>query len=281
MDFPCGCQRSSDRRPLSVRVLGALALLVASACSNDPVYFPSTPEVLTTDPSVMPTGDAGAAVAVLVLKVPIAVEDEAATAARMDLAVELGIPADQVPKARRADTDLEVEWSITSFGDKDSSVQIAVNGANEFFRYDPGMFVDPTDEEAEVPPPLFGGPTGKPVPLPAGQTITGIIREDQLYEAAQDLDGITRAGIIPEFALITHWPTDDINGGMGGVLATVPGPAVPLLIELDVYLLANVKTELRATLRVRDRSGRLRPTEQDPALLIPASLTVFTPPPPP
>jgi len=244
------------------------------------VYFPSTPEVLATDPSVMYGGDAGPA-PTLVLKVPIAVEDEEATAKRMDMANELGLSPDQVPKARRADTDLEVEYSITSLSEEDTHVQIAVNGANEFFRYDPGVYVDPTDEEAVPPPPLFGGPQGRPIPLAAGETVTGLIREDQLYEAEQDIDGITRAGIVPEFALLTHWPTDDITGGMGGALPMVPGDAVPLLLELDVYLVADVKAELRATLRVRDRSGRLRPTEEDPALLIPASTIVFVPPPPP
>jgi hypothetical protein len=260
---------------------GALALALLGACSTDPVYFGSNPPSMDFLPGgQQPDAGADAApgtVTGLVLTVPMAVETPDDVAARTDLAMQLGLTADQIAKVRRDDTDLEIEWSVTNLTDQDGRAQLAVNGANEFFRYDPTMFVDPTDQEAQPPPPLLGG---KPILLPPGGMVTGLFREDELFEAAQDLDAITRGGVVPEFALLTRWPSDDISGGTGGELAMIPSAAIPLLLQINLNLETNVSAELKATLRVRDRSNRLRPTEQNMTLLVAPSTAVFMPPPP-
>lgn len=226
--------------------------------------------------------DAGAdaapgAVTGLVLTVPMAVETPDDVAARTNIAMQVGLTADQVAKVRRNDTDLELEWTVINTTQQDGRAQLMVNGANEFFRYDPTIFVDPTDKEAKAPPSLLGG---KPILLPPGGTVSGLFREDELYEAAQDLDAITRGGVVPEFALLTRWPTDDVTGGKGGQLAMIPSAAIPLILQLNVNLDTNVAAVVKATLRVRDRSGRLRPTEQNAALLVAPSTAIFIPPPP-
>jgi hypothetical protein len=223
----------------------------------------------------MSTDAADGGVTQLVLTVPIAVETEKQAQERMDLAGQLGLQPDQVPTARRDSTDLEIQWTLVNGTDKLAIAKLAVIAANEYFRYDPAAFV--TDPQENAPPPLAGG---KPIMVPAMAQVSGLIREDELAEAAQDLDAFTRGGVIAQKALITRWKTGDVTGGMGGMLDTIPSAAIPLLLELDLSAEADQPLTLTATLRVRDRSGRLRPTEMDASALVPASGTVYTPPAP-
>jgi hypothetical protein len=58
--------------------------------------------------------------------------------------------------------------------------------------------IDPDDDEE--PPPLLGNMA--PVSIPAGATVTGVFREDQIREAAIDLELITRAHYNPFRALL-------------------------------------------------------------------------------
>ncbi len=236
------------------------------ACSSDPVYLEAVPPSLTT-------GDEGAP-ATLRLSVPFAVETEDQAAERMELATSLGLPVEQVPTARRDDVDLEIEWSLTNNGEEQTVAFLTANGANELFAYDPGAII--VEDEEDAPPPLMGG---RPVILPAGATVSGLFREDELIEAAQDLDAFTRGGVIPERALIERWPTPDVTGGTGGALETIPSAAIPVLLVIDVAVAAGEPVTLTAKLRVRDRTGRLvaNPTAAD-ALVAPAA-TIFMPTP--
>jgi len=211
----------------------------------------------------------------LKLTVPMALPTADDDKARMDLATQLGLTIDQVPTLRRDDTDLELEWALSNAGDKEASATLAVNGANEFFRYDNLQIV--VGENENVPPALMGG---RPITVPAGQTVTGVFREDDFIEAAQDLDSMSRAGYNYTRALITRWTSKDISGGMGGVLDVIPSAAIPLLIEVTIGVDSDQPLKLTANLRVRDRTGRLRPTETDTAKLVAPSATVFQPPPP-
>jgi len=205
------------------------------------------------------------------LVVPLAVETEGQAADRASLAMKLGLPVEQVPTARRDETDLEIEWTLVNEGGEDAEAQLAVIGANEYFAYDPQALV--VDEDEDEPPPLMGG---RPISVPAGTTVAGVFREDELAEAAQDLDGFSRAGVNPQLALITRWDSLDVTGGAGGALAEIPSEAVALLLELDVSVTTDQPLTLVAKLRVRDRSGRLRPTATDG--LVAPSTNVYTPP---
>jgi hypothetical protein len=265
MDLPVGTERPDHQGLLSVRLLGALIAL-AGACSDDPVYLASVP------PALEMAG--GADGGTLALTVPIALATADDEKARMSLATQLDLPLDQVPTARRDDTDLELEWSLANDGAKAANAKLAVNGASEYFRYDPALAK--TMDMKDEPPPLLGG---RPIAVPAGQTVTGVFREDELAEAAQDLDGFARAGVNLDRTLITRWPTRDVTDGMPP-LAFIPSAAIALLLELDIGVSSDQPLTLRAVLRVRDRSGRLRPTQMDRSQLVPPSTTAYVPPPP-
>jgi hypothetical protein len=266
-----GFERANHKSVLSVHFLCALTLaLGAVACSDDPVYLQSVPPALefapNNDPDAMPP-------APLDVTVPMALPTPDDDAERMSIATKLGLQPDQVPTLRRDDTDLELEWQLENAGTKDVVASLAVNGANEFYRYDPSMIM--VGEEQDAPPPLMGG---RPIMIPAGGSTTGVFREDDLREAAQDLDAMSRAGYNYTKALITRWSTPDISGGMGGMLDVISSEAIPLLLDLQVMVNSNSPLRLTVTLRVRDRTGRLRPNETDATKLVPASTNVFQPP---
>jgi hypothetical protein len=241
-------------------------ILLGAACASDPIYLAAEP------PSIVTGDGTDGGVAALVLTVPMLVEDDEAAERRAAIAEELDLPLEDIPTVRRDETDLEVEWTLTNDGEEDAVARLAVIAANELFRYDPTVFAE--DEEDE-PPPLMGG---RPIDVPAGRAVSGVFREDELAEAAQDLDAFTRGGVVAQRALVTRWPTRDVTGGEGGILPEIPSRAVPLLLELVLSVEADRPLTVTALLRVRDRSNRLDENAVDPGTLVPASTTVYVPP---
>jgi hypothetical protein len=271
MAVPVRRERTGHEGVLSLRVLVALTLLLAGACSSDPVYLAAVPPALDWAPVTDP--DAGTPPPLL-LSVPMALPTADDDKERMAVATRVGFAVKDVPTVRRDDTDLELEWSLANPGTMDAHAKLAVNGANELFLYDPALV--PVGRNEDRPPPLMGG---RPITVPAGQTVTGVFREDELAEAAQDLDAFSRGGVNLTRTLITRWPTLDVTGGMGGALDHIPSAAIPLLLRLTIAVDADRPLRLAATLRVRDRTGRLRPIETNAAALVAPSTTAYIPPP--
>jgi predicted small lipoprotein YifL len=252
--------------------LAALALLASSAAcgTGEPVYIDPSPRAIEVDPANMMSPSAVATV-----RLPVRQENAAQSLQRQRLAMTLGLTPEQVPQARRDDYEVSLEWTVKNLSDTEGTAKIFILGGNEFFFYDPTMFqVDPRDPP---PPPLLGG---IPIVVPALGQVSGVFREDQIAEASQDWDAISRAGVVAENALLTQWPSEDVSGGTGGELTTIPSPAVAALIQLDVTLDADQHMVLEYTLRVRDHGTRLAPFETDLGALVPPSMTAFTPPPP-
>jgi hypothetical protein len=130
------------------------------------------------------------------------------------------------------------------------------------------------DVDDEPPPPLLGG---IPIVVPPLGTVSGVFREDQLAEAAQDLDALTRWGFTPERAILDQWDDGRILDDAGTVLA--PSQIIPALLRLDVTFDANLHMVLEYTLRVRDETERLAPYEDQTWMLVtPAAGGAFMPP---
>jgi hypothetical protein len=252
-----------------VRLIPLLAL-PGLACADDPVYLNPTPAAIEVNgPSAPPTATAS-------LVVPVRLETEAERMRREALAAELMLTPDQVPTVRRDELELEVEWTIKNLDAQPGNAVLTAVAANEWFAYDPTAFiVDP--EEDEAPPPLLGG---IPLELPASGTVSGVWREDELAEAAQDLDAFTRHGITPERAILDQWDSGDIVDDAGALL--MPSEAVPSLLQIDVAFAADTHMVLEYVVRVRDHSGRLAPYEDETWMLVqPAANGAYVPPPPP
>lgn len=241
-----------------------LAAAVASACDGEPVYLSPTPAAV----EVVGAGNAGTASVV----VPVRIETEAQLQARLELAMQLGVGPGLVPSVRRDEIDLQLDWTIKNLSDQEGTAVLTVVAANELFSYDPALFVVDIDDEG--PPPLLGG---IPTIVPPLGTVSGVFREDQLAEAAQDLDALTRWGFTPERAILDHWDDGTIVDDAGMLLA--PSLIIPALLRIDVTFDANQHMVLEYTLRVRDRTNRLAPYEDEFWMLVtPAAGGAFMPP---
>ena len=214
---------------------------LALGCNNDPIYVqpPAAVEV---------NGDGTAVLSTLLLPIRLETAEEAER--RALLMTDLGV---MVPFVTRDDLDLSVEWTVKNVSDADGVARIHMNGANEWFGYNPAVFVPEGADDVEPPPPLSGD---VPLEIAAGDERSGVFREDQLAEASLDLELITRGGITPFAALLAiQEEMDEIDAA--GV--PVPSEAFASLVRVDISLIADRHMVLEYAVRVRDH--------RDPPLL--------------
>src|SRR5690606_21636630 len=150
----------------------------------------------------------------------------------------------------------------------DGVARVHLSGGNEYFAYVPTNFViDP--EEDEEPPPLAGD---IPVAIAAGASVSGVFREDQLREAALDLELITRGGSNPFAAILQeNAELTELTSADGTV---IPAEAFAHLVQLDVSLESGQHMALELAIRVRDHEDRLHSLLLDAP---PGELTPFNP----
>jgi hypothetical protein len=221
----------------------AAASLVALGCTDDPVYVQA--------PMPIEVGaDGTTTTAMGSVTLPIRLETTAEAEERAALATDLGV---MVPFVTRDDLDLSVEWTVKNLSDAPGVARVQMNGANEWFGYNPTAFVVDAMEE-DAPPPLTGD---VPIDVPASETRSGVYREDQLAEASLDLELITRGGFTPFAAVLdTQEDMEEMTDAAG---MTVPGDAFASLVRIDMILIADRHMVLEYAVRVRDR--------RDPGLL--------------
>jgi hypothetical protein len=197
--------------------------------------------------------------------------------------VDPDVTIDQLPLVRLDQVDVSIEWTIRNLSDQPGEARINVNGGNQYYIYVPDNFIVEGDEEEPAPPPLSGN---IPIDVPALGDITGVFREDQLREAALDLDLITRGTLNPFAALLivhedikntseidfTPYPPDQ---------DPPPAPPAPMPIEIfaqfvqfDITFTANRHMVLEYAVRVRDPDGVFHDELLDAP---PEELMVFAP----
>ena len=254
---------------MAPRVAAVAALIVAaSACVNDPAY------IQPADPVEVAIPGSDIDIATTSLLLPVRTETDMEAADRAAVAEQLGV---DVPFVRLEDIDMQLEWTLKNLSDAEASARIHVNAANEWFAFVPLAFVIDPEEDPE-PPPLMGD---TPVQVPALGTITGTFREDQLREAAIDLELITRGATNPIAAVLNiHEEMKEFSNVEG---TTVPLNAFAHIIRLDIELRSAQHMVLEFALRVRSDDRTLL---HDELLTAPtAELTTFAPadfvPPPP
>lgn len=244
-------------------VLIILGVCVAAGCANDPLYLDS-PYRLEAGQDDGMGGVVGQDQSSLVLSIKNETASDAAT--RNALMTQLGV---MVPYVKVGDIDIEVEYTIHNLDNKPGQVKVDLNGANEWFVYDPTAIVlNPTDNEAPPTPPLAGD---IPVDVPAMGTVDGVFREDELLEASIDCDSVTRGHINPfaatlkinkndpSFQPLSNYIPPMVVGQMAP-MQTPMGPAVPRaafaeLIRIDLVFKPDHHMTMDYTVRVRDHRG--------------------------
>jgi len=278
-----------------VYLIALAPISLLGACSNnEPQYVQCAPmgAVATDVCTVIPMDDGdGNLIGRGQLHVPVMPEadwDADDRAARTELQTEIdrtnaGV---EVPVVRLGHYDLSVEWIVRNPNATEGTFRVDLNGANEMFAYDNSMIMR-ADDEDPPPPPLAGD---IPIRIPPMGTVSGVFREDQLLEAAIDLDSITRANVNPFAAMLTINKSDseiaertptvydpatgDATGGDPTGLV-IPKKAWRQIVRVDI----NFRPDMNMTL---DFSVRLRvhtPIIHDEGLNAPAAeLEVYDPP---
>jgi hypothetical protein len=249
-----------------VSVVGVLV-----GCANDPVYMecPDTP----TDPTCLRSIEAGMddgmggviAEAKTRLQLPINLEKPKDATARATRAAALGV---EVPYVKLGDIEVSVEWTVTNLTDQEGIVLVELNGATEFFEYDPDMIVLSLDDDAPPTPGLAGN-----VPLHIGPnaTLSGLFREDNVREAAIDLEQVTRANVNPFAAtlrinkndaeIVPFLPFDPMDPEAGPMIdpnaIPIPREAFANLIRIDIVFSPDRHMRLDYAVRVRDVRGEM------------------------
>jgi hypothetical protein len=181
---------------------------------------------------------------------------------RTELMAEVD-PAIEVPIYRLEHYDISVEWTVKNLSATPSTFRVDLNGANEAFAFDPTMIVlDPTDDEAPPTPPLSGD---IPTTIEANGTVSGTFREDQLVEAAIDLDQISRGNVNPFRAMLTTSRHDDyfqpvtpydyvtMTGGEP-TGPQVPSVAFRQMVRIDIVFKPAAHMTIDFTVRVREHA---------------------------
>jgi len=166
-----------------------------------------------------------------------------------------------VPMYRIDQYDVSVEYTVKNLDSMPGQVKIELNGANEMFTYDPSMIVlDPGDDEAPPTPGLQGD---IPTDIAANGEVSGTFTEDQLVEAAIDLDQISRGNVNPFAAMLTinkndlqFQPMTPLMPGVMNYMQTPTGPAIPRkafrqLVRVDLVFKPDHHMVLDYVLRVR------------------------------
>jgi hypothetical protein len=255
-------------------------VIVAPACANDPEYIPAPMDLEGGMMDMM--GNLVDAKASLML--PVKLETAADAATRAALATKLGV---KVPYVKVGDLQVSIEYTIQNLDMKPGTAKIELNGANEFFVYDPSMLdYSGGDDEAPPTPGLSGD---IPIDVAAGETIQGQFREDQILEASIDLDQITRGNINPYAATLAINKNDQSFQPVTIVMPTaadpdpvpqplgspIPRAAFAQMIRFDLVFKPDTHMVMTYDVRVRDIRGIMA----DKLLAAPAAtLTAFMPP---
>jgi hypothetical protein len=263
---------------IRVFVLGGLA---ATGCANDPVYIPGPAAIEAGMPDAMGQPSPGTAS----VQLPIKTETAEDRAARDELAMTLAPIA--VPYVRIGDLEIEVEYTIRNLGDRPGEVLIELNGANEYFAYDPAMVqLAPDGDDAPEAPGLSGN---IPIDVPAMGEVSGLFTEDDVREAAIDLDQITRGHFDPFRASLTisknakqFQPVTELRPGIENYEQEPDGPAIPReafagFTRIDLVFKPDRPMTLEYNIRIRDNRDIMHRLLLTAETESPDELQVFTP----
>jgi hypothetical protein len=182
----------------------------------------------------------------------------------------------KAPFAGVRDLAVEVEYHVENLGDDPVRAFFQLTGGDEFTEYndtgagcvpaahaamgtgpcayDPQGFVDPFDENAVVPPPLAGD---SPVDLGPHEARDLVFREDEIAEAALDLEAIVRYPSTPPESTPFKVLTTRSDVSRVGLDNLPIGDITPQIVHLTFTLVAEGHVTASYVVRVRDFHGRV------------------------
>jgi hypothetical protein len=224
-----------------------LVVCVLAGCANDPVYIPA-PMNLEAGMDDGAGGIVAEAESQLVL--PINTETMEDAMERAERAAALGV---EVPYVKLGDIEVSIEWTIKNLEDREGTATIDLNGATEYFAFDPDLIMIGDGEELLEIPPLEGN---IPLHIEPNGTLNGVFREDQIREASIDVDQITRANVNPIVGFLPYDPAMPEAGPMiDPAFVPIPREAFAQMIRFDLVFAPSHHMVLEYAVRVRDLRG--------------------------
>jgi hypothetical protein len=175
-----------------------------------------------------------------------------------DLQPPGSMPSEQTPWIRRDDVTASISWTLTNDSDAPLTAWVLLDGATEFFDYDPISTYGAAGgaEEDEIQYPSLAGFT--PRQLGPGEVLRGEFREDDLREAMYDLDSVTRFCAGP-LAVLNHRHEADPIG-----TDVVPDDAViAAAVMLRITLGASGPATLEYDVRLRESEDKIFDSARD------------------
>jgi hypothetical protein len=238
-----------------------LTLIVLTGCANDPLYLDPSSGPMPQQPLVGGMTDmmGNAIDAKASLALPIKTETPSDRMKREARQAVIGA-ATEIPYVKVGDIEVSIEWTIKNLDAMPGQAKIELNGANQFFSYDPSKLVFSAGEEAPPTPGLAGD---IPIDVPASGEISGLFTEDEVREASIDLDQITRGNFQPYRAILTISKNATQYAQLTPVMLAPKGMDPPPQTETGLKFPRVFKTDRHMTLeysvRVRDMRDILPP----------------------
>lgn len=177
------------------------------------------------------------------------------------------LPFSRMPWVELGDYDIELDWTISNLDDEYRTVDITINGFNEFHEYQPSFVID--DDEII---PEFAQYERK-LRLEPQERRSGTIREDAFEEAAVDLATVVNGA--PNANQVVHPMNDSDNDPRAEpyIPSVIPG-LTGFRLGLRSEGASNIVFE--ATVRLRDNEDRIVGESKawelpEPEIFMPAS----------
>jgi hypothetical protein len=253
-----GASRALALGPSRACALGALLLLVPAAACDDVAYFQGF-ETLRIGADELAEGAPAHPTYGAYLQTEYHLDYGAPTPAELAaLQPEGSEPAGQRPFVTADALEIAIQWTLRNESDEAITAFVLLDGANEFFDWNPILLYGLAGGDAadELPFPSLLGVT--PIELAPRQVLRREFREDDLREAMFDLDVLTRFCGGPFAVLFNRSEVSD--AGLGAV---PPAAEIAGMTMLRLTLAASGPASLDYAIRVRDRDGVLFDASED------------------
>jgi hypothetical protein len=232
------------RRAGGLVALAPLTLALACQALNTPIYFNG--EVLEAQGNESPPVSN-----TLTLRFRNPTDRERQILQEQTTALDYG---GEVPWVARDKVHLQLSYKVTNTSDQDGRFNLLVDGASEFVAYDSKTVAMAIAEEPGELGTLFPLMSSRPQMLAAGQSASGLLREDDFAEAELDADALGRWNSAGTFAGVLINRSDVNPIGMDMVPLRL---VVPAFVQVMVNLQTDVAMKCEYVVRVRDDDDRL------------------------
>lgn len=255
----------TQSRPTLRSIMLLAPLTTALVACNNPAFYEGAQRLRVTSADIAAAGEEASMTGNPTIGAYVQSEYwldfRAPTDAELDALQPAGEPvAELQPWVGAGEITAAIPWTLTNDSDAPITAWVLLDGATEFYDYDPISTYGAAggDEEDEIQYPSLVGFT--PRQLAPNEVLRGEFREDDIREAIYDLDGITRYCAGP-LAVLNHRHEADPIG-----TDVIPDDA-PLAsaVMLRVTLGASGPATLEYAVRIREAGDKVFDSARDDA----------------